>query len=393
MKSKRDNSLNYQLYKATLEKNSIGNWENIQMLNISSPEYSIEDPFVRGDKLYFSSNMPGSYGGFDIYVADINKDGTIGNPENLGKEINTSSDEKYPFISKDNNHIYFSSKGHNSLGGYDVFTSRIVNNRFKTPRNLGSNVNSEFDEIAFFLSNDNQGYLSSNKAGGFGSFDIYKFDKATVTQILKGISIDKNSKIPLPNTLVVLTDEEGREIGRQYTDEMAQFSFPVSPFDSYTLTTFKDGFVENQVEFEASRGVSYTYQINLELEPTKALIVEVDNKMMISIENIYFDFNKWSIKEESTLALNKVAEILVANPEMKIEINAHTDSVGKKGYNQTLSEKRAQSAMQYLIANGIESNRLVSNGYGETQPLVDCTNNCTKNEDKINRRIEFVIIK
>ena len=392
-RSTRENSKNYQLYKATLQANSVGNWENIELLDISSQNYSVENPFVKGDKLYFSSNMNGTIGGFDIFVSSINEDGTLGTPQNLGATVNTMEDEKYPFVSNDEKHLYFSSKGHRNIGGFDIFTSRIVNNKFKAPRNLGNTVNTEQNEIAFYLTNDYQGYLSSDKVGGKGSYDIYRFDKDDVTQILQGMALDKNTQIPLPNTLVVLINEEGNEIGRQFTDDNAQYSFPVTAFDTYTITTNKDGFIENSFDFEAENGSNITYSKNLELEPTKATIVEVDDKLMIAIENIYFDFNKWNIKQESTISLSKVVDVLNANPEMKIEINAHTDNVGKKNYNQNLSEKRAASAMQYIISNGVDANRLVSHGYGETQPLIDCGKHCTKTQDQTNRRIEFVIKK
>ncbi len=392
-RSTRENSKNFQLYKATLHENSIGNWENIELLDISSNSYSVENPFVKGNKLYFSSNMHDTIGGFDLFVADIKEDGTLGAPRNLGTTVNTTEDEKYPFISKDNKHLYFSSKGHRNTGGFDIFTSRIVNDRFKTPRNLGNTVNSIDNEIAFYLTNDYQGYLSSDKIGGKGSYDIYRFDKGDVIQNIQGIALDKNTQIPLPNTLVVLIDEEGNEIGRQFTNENAHYDFPVTPFDAYTITTTKDGFEDNTFNFEADNDSHITYSKNLELEPTKATIVEVDDKLMISIENIYFDFNKWNIKEESTISLSKVVDVLNANPDMKIEINGHTDNIGKKNYNQNLSEKRAASAMQYIISKGIDSSLLMSYGYGETQPLVDCGNNCTKAEDQTNRRIEFVIIE
>lgn len=392
-RSTRENSKNYQLYKATLQANSVGNWENIELLDISSQNYSVENPFVKGDKLYFSSNMNGTIGGFDIFVSSINEDGTLGTPQNLGATVNTTQDEKYPFVSNDDKHLYFSSKGHRNIGGFDIFTSRIVNNKFKAPRNLGNTVNTEQNEIAFYLTNDYQGYLSSDKVGGKGSYDIYRFDKDDVTQILQGMALDKNTQIPLPNTLVVLINEEGNEIGRQFTDDNAQYSFPVTAFDTYTITTNKDGFIENSFDFEAENGSNITYSKNLELEPTKATIIEVDDKLMIAIENIYFDFNKWNIKQESTISLSKVVDVLNANPEMKIEINAHTDNVGKKNYNQNLSEKRAASAMQYIISNGVDANRLVSHGYGETQPLIDCGKHCTKTQDQTNRRIEFVIKK
>ena len=392
-RSTRENSKNYQLYKANLEENSVGNWINIEMLDISSETHSIENPIIHNNRLYFASNMNGTIGGFDLFVADINADSTLGAPENLGPNVNTIKDEKYPFISNDNKHLYFSSKGHNSKGGFDIFISRIVNNNYKIARTLGENVNTEYNEIAFFLKDDYQGYLSSDKIGGKGGFDIYKFDKDDVVQTLEGIAIDSDSKIPLPNTLVVLNDEEGREIGREFTDEMGQYNFPVTPFDTYTITTAKDGFIDNTFSFEADKNANFTYNRNLELQPTKAEIVEVDDKLLIDIENIYFDFNKWNIKQESTLAINKIVDVLNANPEMKIEINAHTDNVGKKYYNQKLSEKRAEAAMQYIITKGVDASRLVSHGFGESQPLIDCKDNCSKAQDQTNRRIEFVIIK
>ena len=392
-RSTRENPENYQLYRSTLQENSIGNWENIVMLDISSQKYSIESPFIKENKIYFASNMPGSIGGFDLYVAEIKENGALGIPKNLGNSINTKEDEKFPFISNDGKHFYFSSKGHKNLGGYDIFTSRILKDNFKTPRNLGTTVNTQFNEIAFFLTSEYKGYLSSDKTEGKGSYDIYKFDKGAVSQVLEGVAVEKNTQIPLPRTLVILIDEEGREVGRQFTNKDAEYSFPVTPFDGYTIATSKDGFEDKTFHFEADKGIDYTFNKNLELEPTKATIVEVEDRLMISIENIYFDFDKWNIKQESTISLNKIVDVLNANPEMKIEINAHTDNVGKKRYNQILSEKRADSAMRYIIGKGIEADRMVSHGYGETQPLIDCGKNCSKAQDQTNRRIEFVIIK
>lgn len=392
-RSSRENSKNYQLYKAVMDKNIMGNWINEEKLSISSDYYSIESPFVNGNKLYFSSNMQGSLGGYDLFVCNIKEDGTLGEPKNLGTTINTDKDEKYPFISKDNQHFYFSSKGHRNIGGYDVFTSRIVNEQFKSPRNLGNTVNTKYDEIAFFLTNDYQGYLTSNKTEGAGSYDIYKFDKSDVIQYIEGLVVDKDTQIPLPNTLVILTDEEGREIGRQFTGEDAKYNFPVTAFDAYNIATTKNGFINANFDFEANSGKSTTYNKNLELVPTKAIIIEVKNKKMIAIENIYFDFDKWTIKQESTISLNKVLDVLNANQDMKIEINAHTDNKGKRRYNQILSEKRAASAMQFLINKGVDTSRLISHGFGEDQPIIDCENECSKADDQTNRRIEFVIIE
>ena len=392
-RSTRENSQNYQLYKANLQENSIGNWINIEMLDVSGVNHSVENPFVHNNKLYFASNMAGTFGGFDLFVAEIKSDGTLGAPVNLGPTINTENDEKYPFVTHNNKHLYFSSTGHDSKGGYDIFISRISKNNYTTAKNLGEGVNTVYNEIAFFLKDDHKGYLSSDKIGGKGSYDIYKFDKADVVQTVTGIAMDSESGIPLPNTLVVLKNEEGREIGRLFTDNNGKYKFPITPFDAYRIITEKDGFVNKTFVFEAYNNANFTYYKNLELEPTKAEFVEIDNKFLIDIENIYFDFNKWAIKQESTLALNKIVDVLNANPEMRIEINAHTDNKGKRSYNQNLSEKRAESAKQYIIKNGISASRLIAKGYGESQPLIDCEKDCSNAQDQINRRIEFVIIK
>ncbi len=392
-RSSRENPENYQLYKAVLEQNSIGNWVDITKTNVSSDFYSVESPFLKDNKLYFASNKLGGFGGFDLYVSEIKADGTLSEPVNLGETVNTDKDDKFPFITKEGKYLYFSSKGHKTVGGFDVFASRIINKEYKSPINLGSEFNSIDNEIAFFLAKDNVGYVSSDKDSGKGDFDIYRFYKEDIKQLIQGVVVDAETQIPLPNTEIILVDEEGREIGRQITNEKAEYNFPVVPFDSYTITTLKDDFEDKTVNFVADHGSKHTYDYNLELNPTKATIVEVEDKLIIDIEDIYFDFDRWTIKDESTISLQKVVDILNGNPDMKIEINAHTDSKGNNNYSMDLSEKRAASAMQYLISKGIDANRLVSYGYGKSQPLVDCNNHCTQAEDQINRRIEFVIIK
>ena len=176
-RSLRDNSKNYQLYKANLNVFSKEIWINQKRLS-KNANHSIENPRVSpdGKKLYFSSNLPGSIGGYDLYVSDILSDGTIGTPKNLGDTINTALDDKYPFLSEDGTQLYFSSQGHNSIGGFDIFVSQIKDGSYQTPIHLEENINTPYDEVAFILINNNgQGYFSSNKPGGKGSFDIYSF--------------------------------------------------------------------------------------------------------------------------------------------------------------------------------------------------------------------------
>ncbi len=395
-RSSKKNSLVYKLYKATLEEGSHGNWINEELLDINKANASIETPFLNreGDKLYFASNMPGSIGGYDIYVSNVNADGSLDTPKNLGHSINTTSDEKYPSLSIDEKHLYFSSKGHQNIGGYDLFTSRILNDSYKAPRNLGNTINTSYDEIAYFLATKNKGYVSSNKPNGKGSFDIYTAVNDEIIQSIKGTAVDLVTKIKLPNTLIILKDEDNNEVARQTTDESGAFNFnDVVPFELYTLSTHKDGFKDADFEFLANRNFNTTYKKNLELNTTEPVIAKVDDELRIVLENIYFDFAKYSIKEESTISLNKIIKVLNDNPEISLAINAHTDIRGNDAYNLKLSNKRAKSALHYLIKNGIAKNRITSQGYGETKPLIDCkANACSDEEHQSNRRIEFVIL-
>lgn len=184
-RSDRENSLEFKLYKASLQEDTSGIWINHTLVKINKPNTSIETPYVNkaGDKLYFSSNMPEGNGGYDIYVSDINQDGSLGTPMNLGNTINTIYDEKYPSLSIDNKDLFFSSKGHENLGGYDVFSSRISKKKYKSPVNLGNTINTPYDEIAYFLTSKNKGYISSNRKEGKGSYDIYTATNENVTQI------------------------------------------------------------------------------------------------------------------------------------------------------------------------------------------------------------------
>ncbi|WP_396602235.1 OmpA family protein [Algibacter sp. R77976] len=392
-RSSKASSLDFKIYKADLEEDSHGNWINNELLSINKSNVSIETPFVNhsGDKLYFSANFPDAIGGYDLYVSDIKADGSLGTPKNLGNSINTPLDDKYPALSLDDRYLYFASKGHDNIGGFDLFTSKITAKGFKTPRNMGNTINTVYDEIAYFLAAKNKGYLSSNRQYGKGSYDIYTAVNDEVIQSIQGEILDLETQIKLPNTVIVLKDEDDIELGRTITSEDATYRFNVTPFETYTLSTYKDGFKDASIKFFASSGSNTTYRKNIKLHTTAPVIAKVENEMRIILENIYFDFNKYSVKEESFISLNKVIKILKEHPEIKLAINAHTDNKGRDSYNLNLSKKRAESAVNYLIKNGISKNRLISKGYGETKPLVDCKNNCSDKDLQTNRRVEFVI--
>lgn len=394
-RSSKQNSLEFKLYKATLEEDSHGNWINNELLNVNKNNVSIETPFVNhaGDKLYFSANYSDTLGGYDLYVTDINEDGTLGTPQNLGNTINTSSDDKYPALSLDDRYLYFSSKGHETIGGFDLFKSRISSKGYRTPRNMGNTINTVHDEVGYFLAAKNKGYVSSNKQNGRGSYDIYTVTNEEVIQYIEGKILDLETQIKLPNTVVILKDEDGNLIDKTISSENASYSFNVEPFENYTITTQKDGFENASIEFFANSGNETTYKKNIALITTAPVITEVENEMRIVLENIYFDFNKYQVKEESFISLNKVMKVLKEHPKMSLVINAHTDNKGRDAYNLNLSKKRAASAVRYLIENGVSKNRLESKGYGESKPLINCKNKCSDEDLQANRRIEFVIVE
>lgn len=384
-KSAEGNSKNYQLYKSVFDSNKY-TWINEIAIDFNSVSYSIENPSITpdGKKMYFSSNMPGGFGGFDIYVAEINANGIPINPTNLGQTINTGKDEKFAYASPTNKEIYFSSNGHNGYGGQDVFVSKIKTTRYTTPLNLGKTINTSADEVAFILATKNSGYVTSNRAESAGLYDIYHFKLEKTILNLKGLVTEKQSKIVLPNTKISLLDEDGKEVATQLSSKNGSYNFEIDPLENYTITAKKDGYLDFELPVITANSNATT---NIELNQKKAEIKE----NTIAIENIYFDFNKASIKTESTLSLNKILTVLNDNPEMKITINAHTDTRGSDKYNMILSNKRAEEAKTYLISKGINSDRLEAKGYGETKPLSNCKSNCSQTEFDADRRVEFII--
>ncbi|CCG52386.1 Probable outer membrane protein precursor, OmpA family [Flavobacterium indicum GPTSA100-9 = DSM 17447] len=378
----------YKLYKATLDVNSEKYWTNITELKLMDDQYSIETPFVSNDgkKLFFSSNIPGGYGGFDLYEVAILENGDLGTPMNLGSKINTKEDEKFPFVSDDNKYLFFSSKGHTNLGGYDVFRSSISEDGYQTAFNLGNTLNSRKDEVAFVVVNDSKGYVSSDKTATDGNFDIFRYNlKMAPNTVSKLLTVEKTSGIPLPNTKVTIKNEFGKVLADGKTDANGNISVIYNPLTIYNVEVEKEGYEPFTKQMISG---DFFNDSKIELNQKKAIVTTTE----IKIEPIYFDFNKATIKAESTLSLNKIVDVLNANKEMSISIFAHTDNKGSDEYNKTLSEKRAKSTYDYLVKKGINKNRLKFIGMGETQPLVNCTT-CTAEEDQLNRRTEFKINK
>lgn len=315
----------YQLYFAT--KQIDGKWGNIESFRINDPSYSIAYPSLSADgkTLYFSSDMPGGYGGMDLYKSQKVASGEWSAPTNLGKGINTQGDEVYPFIDANNN-LYFSSNGLGGLGGFDIFKATQTEGIFGSLINMDTPTNSDKDDFGYIIAKDGKsGYFTSNRANGKGGYDIYCFSdeaKSVAPAVLTVADVPKPASVDLP----VQRDRKGR--------------------------------------------------------------------MTITLRKIYYNVGKWDLLPASYGELNILADYMLKNPELKVEVGSHTDSRGSDASNLTLSQKRSQSVVNYLISQGIASDRMFARGYGETELLNRCRNGvkCSEDEHLQNRRTEFVLL-
>jgi len=397
-KGKNDNKVTLiKIYKATL---GIDNkWGNIMELPFNSDNYSTAHPALSPDEktLYFTSDMPGTIGQSDLYKVSINSNGGYGTPENLGNTINTEGKETFPFVTNENE-IYFSSDGHPGLGGLDVFVANIDNEgKFSNIQNIGADVNSSKDDFAYSIDPvSRRGYFSSNKDGGQGSDDIYKFEetrKLKCVQELEGIITDLETSIILPGTKVTLYDNQMTVKNSTVSDESGKYSFAVECGKTYFVRAEKPEYQTKEVSITIAKASGKTnLPIALEKENCKVTIGD-DLGVCFGIKMIYFDLDKSNIRTEAALDLEKILVVLNENQTMKLDIRSHTDSRATKKYNEALSDRRAKSTIQWLIKNGVAPNRLTGKGYGETQLVNKCSDGvpCSEAQHQENRRSEFII--
>ena len=343
-----------------------------------------------GRTLYFVSNRKGGYGGYDIWKSNLTDKGWS-EPENLGPNINTMFDEQSPFIHPDDSTLYFCSNGWPGMGGKDLFVSRLgKDGKWQTPENLGYPINSSGDENGLTLTaNGSYAFFSSNNLNGSGGFDIYTFElpahlRPHMVTYVKGTVRDAKTKQPLESAVEIIDLEKNAPVYQDYSSEdKGDFLATITTGKDYGLNISKDGYLFYSANFSLIGRVDKDpFNIDVLLQP-----IEVGNKVIL--KNIFFDTNKWDLKDQSKTELKKLIDFLTLNPTIHVEISGHTDNVGTHQSNQTLSENRAKSVYQYLIANGINAARLMFKGYGEMQPIALNDND----EDRSrNRRTEFKII-
>jgi outer membrane protein OmpA-like peptidoglycan-associated protein len=387
-----------KIYKASLDKD--GNWVNITPLPFNSDNYQAAHPALSPDEktLFFASDMPGTHGQADIFKIAINEDGSFGSVENLGDTINTEGRESYPFVSNDNE-LYFASDGQPGLGGFDIFVTRIAKDgTYKRVLNVGEEANSNKDDFAFIIdTKTKKGFLSSNRDGGKGEDDIYKFLETKpiwCEQILYGVTTDKDTKAVLPNATLILFDEKFNKISETVSDKDGKYKFTdVECGAKYFVRDTLSGYNVKEVPVTIAEESGET-ELNIELEKTaKPIPVGGDLADVFNINLIYFDLDKWNIRPDAAVDLAKILDVLEQYPTMKIDIRSHTDSRASFAYNDKLSDRRAKSTRDWLIQKGIAPNRLTAKGYGEKELVNKCADGvpCTEAEHQLNRRSQFII--
>ncbi|WP_298221529.1 OmpA family protein [Flavobacterium sp.] len=361
-----------------------GKWGSAISLPFNSKEYSTSNPSLSrdGKTLYFSSNMPGSIGGVDIWKVAVNADGTFGIPENMGAKINTEGNESFPFIADDNSTLYFASSGRPGLGGLDVFQIDLA--KGTTAVNVGKPVNTEKDDFSFtFNKAKNLGFFSSNRNG---NDDIFSATPVCGTEVFTVVTNAKTGAL-LANASVSIVDDKKNVIATKTTNEKGEVSYDVECEKSYSIQASKDGFESNTFAVTKTKGGQT--KIDAALQPIDVIVTETE----IILNPIYFEYDKSNITQEGAFELDKLVQVMKNNDKLMILAKSHTDNRGSDTYNLSLSDRRAKSTRQYIISKGISASRISAKGMGEIEPKVDCKEACTEEQHAQNRRSEFLIVK
>ncbi|WP_425076048.1 OmpA family protein [Psychroserpens sp. S379A] len=403
-KKSEDGTNRLKLFRATLEDDE---WANIESVHFNSDEYSVAHPTINltGTKMYFASDMEGTLGKSDIFEVDINSDGTLGDPVNLGASVNTEGHETFPFINSEGD-LYFSSNGFSGLGGLDVFVIREFEKRRESNQqlileNVGRPINSPMDDFAYYENiGTKEGFFTSNRDGGKGDDDIYSFIIPDCEQIVEGIVKDQETETPIVGAKVTLLDAEGTALNSQIVGADGAYKFEELECEKEYLIRIEAEDYETVEERFTTPKKPQELVINPTLEKdVKGITEGTDLAETLGIPIIYFDFDKYDIRYDAEVELQKVLAVMNQYPDMVVDIRSHTDCRARAAYNERLSENRAQSTRDYLISKGIAAERLTAKGYGESQLVNDCgcepTNDsdCTEEQHQLNRRSEFIIVK
>jgi outer membrane protein OmpA-like peptidoglycan-associated protein/tetratricopeptide (TPR) repeat protein len=361
--------------------------------------YSIGHPCISADgkTIYFSSNMPGTLGGHDIFKCELGANGEWGKPQNLGSAINTPREELFPTLDSQNT-LYFSSDGHPGLGGLDIFKATGKPGAWTAVENLRAPVNTSSDDFSliFLPGSTTDGLFSSNRLGGYGGDDIYSFKRlsspdniapAPNERYLTAITvINRVDSMPIENVRITLAESKTGKSRYLFTDGLGKAYFPIAQKKSYNLTSEASGFLPSRAENISVGKIRPGESIRI-LLPLDPLV----SGSTFSVENVYYDYGKAVLKKAAFKELDKVAKFMEMNSDVKIELSSHTDSRGSLKGNMALSQRRAESCVAYLVKKGISRSRIVPKGYGPTKPLVKKAK--TEKQHAKNRRTEIKILE
>lgn len=387
---RQDSYGNYDLY---FSQYSPWGWSDAVNLGgvVNSDQWDSQ-PCLSPDKkdLYFASRRLGGFGGSDIYVCHLKANGRWGEPENMGGAINTPGDDQCPFIHADNQTLYFTSNGWQGYGENDLFFVRKgYNGSWSKPVNLGYPINTIDDEGTLFIAADGKtAYYASDRSDSKGGLDIYTFElpqdvRPYKTLWVKGHVKDIKTKIALTSTVQLIDLATKQIINEVQADESGYYFITLPLGKDYAFSVNRKGYLFYSDNFlMAGRSPDATYEKDILLQP-------IETNAAIVLKNIFFDVNKFDLKPESQVELDKLIQLLNENPSLKIEISGHTDNVGKPADNLLLSNNRAKSVVNYLIGKNISASRLIAKGYGETKPVAD---NKTEEGKALNRRTEMKVI-
>jgi len=411
-----------KIYQAEYVEND---WANVKELPFNSNSYSVGHPTVSadGNTMYFTSNMPGGFGGTDIYTV-TKTDGKWGTPVNLGAEINTEGNEMFPYLHSDGL-LYFASDLHPGLGGLDIFSAKKKGEKWGNVENLKGGVNSSFDDFGILFDDKGEnGLLTSNRPGGTGGDDIffiYKIKEEPVVVnpekpekpekpenpenpekpenpggnepnkgkylVVTGSVVEAltSGKQKIDDAIVYLVKQQ-KQIGQATTDNKGEYNFQLEDKNSpYVLVAKKTGYFMDKIEFTATPDFDPS-KGNFKIELEKIVLNQPNSRM----PNTNFGFDSYTLSNSEKNKLDMVVQVLKENPEIRVELAGHTCQIGPEDYNMRLSRQRAEAVAQYLISKGISPNKLEVKGYGESKPVVAAPKN--DNEFAVNRRTEFIVI-
>ena len=410
-KRAHDKNYNTRLSIFYAEKTDEG-WDEFRSLPFNSEEYSNCHPAVskEGEFIVFASDMPGGYGGMDLYIINRN-DKFWSAPVNLGEEINTVGNEVFPFLGQDKS-LYFSSNMHPGLGGLDVFKAEYSESFWKNPENIGIPINSTRDDFGYVATDDNsKGYFSSNRNGE--QDDIYEFKPLDNygnpapdypnEQYICGRVINEKYKNGLANAEVTLVNKCTGEFLAVLTDEDGNFTFPLdeNPCD-YDIEGKKEKFRDSALIISTiDTSFQECYKVLIPLTFIETNMPErlsssftLTEGMVLELQHVYFDLDKYKIRPDGYSELVELYNLLRKYPDMVGELSGHTDRRNTHKYNETLSLNRAKAAKEFLVNLGIESERILVAGYGETRLKNHCADgvSCSEEEHQRNRRVEFKVL-